>query len=105
MRGVEVTADRCPNCGAPNVEAGGVTKDGISGSILVFTPYWHRFAFFRWRKGVEIMEPFYACSSCGFLWSRIDGRRLRSFIERYGTADAKRALVMLTKLKAEDELG
>jgi len=99
-----VEADRCPDCGSTVVEFGTLTKDGLSLFPLQFTPSWRWFAFFRWNKGVDVPCRSNACPSCGLVWSRLDPGRLRTFIERYGTSEAKVELARVSKPQAEDDL-
>jgi hypothetical protein len=72
--------------------------------FLKFTPSWRWFAFIRWNKGVDISSPFYSCPSCGLVWSRLDPDRLRGYIERYGTSEAKLALARVVKPQRGDDL-
>jgi hypothetical protein len=96
--------NRCPDCGSPVFEVGNLTKDGFWMYLLKFTPSWRRFASFRCNKGVDVSPRFYSCPSCGLVWSRLDPERLRSYIERYGTSEAKLALARVSKPARGDNL-
>lgn len=71
--------NRCPDSNSPVFEVGYLSDYGLP-HLLKFIP------------------------SCGLVWSRLDPLRLRSFIERYGTSEAKRALVRVSKPQSGDDL-
>jgi hypothetical protein len=48
------------------------------------------FSFQWWGiRGVPITEVVHCCLSCGHIWTNVDAKQLRSYIERYGDEHAK----------------
>jgi hypothetical protein len=96
--------DRCPRCGASTVEVGHLTSCGFPETLLYFVPSRRWFGWFRWNKGVSVGSDFSSCLSCGLVWSDLDPRELRTFIERHGSRKAKVALAPFAKPKGGSDL-
>ncbi len=97
--------DRCPRCGASTLATGSLTdRNGFTETPWYFTPSWHRFVFFRWKKGVFMYGRFTSCLCCGLVWSDLEAEKLRAFTERYGNAEAKASLSAFVKPAADAEL-
>jgi hypothetical protein len=99
---------RCPNCDTSTVTEGRFLR--YSGSPvyggLRFQPAGMRLFSFQWlwRSGVAITGGVHCCLSCGHLWSNVDAKQLRSYIERCGDQDAKGNLEPFEKSPSDQEL-
>jgi hypothetical protein len=85
-----MTTIRCPRCHAEST-TGGLIPGSRGGGPVCFIPDGCRKTWF-WL-GVRFRNAgFFACSSCGLVWSELRPDELRAHIERYGDVSAKSRL-------------
>ena len=90
----QMTSIRCPKCQSGSTTTGFVPGSRVGGP-LCFIPKGCRKTWF-WL-GVRFLNspPFFACLSCGLVWSELKADELRAHIERHGDQSAKARLPKL----------
>ncbi len=70
---------KCPQC---------QSEEGLEGSVYNLIDYINPPAYFRpraafyaiFKNNVKFQNTFYACPSCGLVWTRVDSEKLKSII-------------------------
>jgi hypothetical protein len=79
----------CPKCNAATVIGGSLPE--LSGTRrATFMPTgmeWWRFHWVWWPPSCS--PGFQACLMCGLVWTRLRPEELRTFIDKYGTDEAR----------------
>ena len=78
----------CPHCQSANAVLGDMT--GAEGYAHSFAP--RNCRYFRPNAGIAPSGAFYACASCGLVWTAVDPGKLRAFIAAHGEELARQQL-------------
>src|SRR5690242_9240027 len=96
-----MSIDRCPACGATTLIEGNAHAGDIPAAFVPRGYQW-------WKLSLtndipRFRQPFTACLTCGFTWSRVDAAELRGFIGKRCNAKARELLAMFgAKSKLEE---
>lgn len=97
-----MTPNRCPRCDAESTTSGFI-PGSRGGGPLCFIPDGCRKTWY-WL-GVRFRDaPFFACSSCGLVWSELRADELRAHIHQHGDERAKARLPKSHPTGIDDEL-
>jgi hypothetical protein len=74
---------RCPKCESSIVMSCAVLAQGQGGGNVCLVPF--RSRTFRLKAGVGFSSGFFACLSCGHVWTTVPPDEILAFIETHGT--------------------